>query len=83
MTRLEVIKANKKNYAELVERIKTLEGIEKLVAETFTAEWCKSNNWLGGLSDSKANKIFARIKHMGYSFDELYDEFERQTEWFY
>ena len=82
MAKLEVVKANKKAHAELVEAIKTMEGLEKAVAETLTTEWLTSNKFMGGLSDSKAQKILERLERMGYDMDNAYDEFEKQMKMF-
>lgn len=82
MARSEVIKANKKAYAELVEAMKTMEGLEKEVAGTLTTEWLTSNKFMGGLSDSKAQKILEKLERMGYDMDDAYDEFEKQMKWF-
>lgn len=78
MTKLEVIRANKKAYAKLVEEIKTMEGLEKLVAETLTTEWITSNKFMGGLSDSKAQKLLEKIERMGYRMEDAMNEFDRQ-----
>ena len=78
MTKLEIMTANKKAYAELEAQIKKMNGIEKVVAENLTLAWIKGNKWMGGLSDSKANKIYEKLMDMGYSFEEIDDEFQKQ-----
>lgn len=82
MTKLEVIKANKKAYAELTEAIKGMTGLEKVVAETLTTEWITGNKFLGGLSDRKAQKLLEKIQRMGYDIDEAMDEYDRQMKRF-
>lgn len=83
MTRLEIMKENKKRYAELTEAMKTMEGLEKIVAETLTTEWITSNKFLGGLSDGKAQRFFERIEKMGYSMEDSYNEFQKQMDRFF
>lgn len=78
MTRLELIKENKARYAELQKRIPSMTGLEKAVAEHITLKWVKGSNWMGGLSDSVANKAYEKLEAMGYEFDEIDAEFERQ-----
>ena len=79
LTKLEVMKANKEDYAAYSKKINGMHGIEKVVAEEFVLAWLKNSNWLGGLSDSAWMKIAKRVaKKHGYTFDEMYDEFERQ-----
>lgn len=78
MTRLEVIKAHKKAYESLKTRAQGMSGIEKAVAENITLEWISNNKWMGGLNDSKAQKLYEKVSGMGYTFDEIDAEFERQ-----
>lgn len=82
MTKLEVIKANKKAYAKLTEAIKGMTGLEKVVAETLTTEWITGNKFLGGLSDRKAQKLLEKIQRMGYDIDKAMDEYDRQMKRF-
>lgn len=82
MTKLEIIKANKKSYASLQEAMKSMQGLEKVVAETLTTEWLTSNKFLGGLSDSKAQRFLESIERMGYTMDAAMAEFDRQMNMF-
>lgn len=78
MTKLEVMKMNKKYYAEYVEKIKNMNGLEKAVAESMVLEWIKGNKWLGGLSDSSYQKISDLLVQQGYDEFDIMDEFNRQ-----
>lgn len=78
MTKLELMNENKKMYAELERKIPSMSGIEKAVAETLTLAWIKGDKWMGGLSDSKANKMYDRLMREGYTFEEIDSEFSRQ-----
>lgn len=82
MTRIELIKSNKKDYAEYLEKIKSMKGIKKAVAENFILEWLKGNNWIGGLSDSKYQKILDKLIELGYDENEIVKEFEYQLDTF-
>lgn len=79
MTRLDVIKANKNKYAKMEAKIKTMpEGLEKLVSQNLTLKWIKGNNWLGGINDKVASVVFLKLTKMGFTFDEVDEEFNRQ-----
>lgn len=78
MTGFEIMKENKKQYAMQVERNKQASGLTKLVGESVTLAWIKGRDWMGGLSDSVACKLYSRIMKLGYTFDEIDDEFNRQ-----
>lgn len=78
MTRLEIIKKNKELYRTFSEQIKDMTGLTKLVAETITLEWIKGNNWMGGISDSKYEKLSDKLVAMGYDWIEIYQEFDYQ-----
>lgn len=80
MTKLEIINTNKANYEKCVNTIPSLEGLERLVAENLILAWIKGNKWMGGLSDRKANSAYEKIMDMGYSFEEIEDEFNRQMD---
>lgn len=82
MTKFELIKLNKAQYEEQVKRNETLTGIAKAVGETLTLTWIKGNNWMGGLSDSKANKIYEKLMAKGYTEEEIDQEFNRQMDWY-
>lgn len=82
MTKFEIIRQNKANYDKCLKEIPSLEGLEKLIAENLILPWIKGNKWMGGLSDSKFNHIYKKLMNMGYSFDEIDDEFNRQIEKF-
>lgn len=83
MTKLEVMKANQKNYAAMEKRIKGMgDGLEKLVAVNITLKWIKGTKWMGGLSDSVAMKAYGKLMDMGYSFDVIDAEFQRQQNWY-
>lgn len=81
MTKLEIIKLHKKQYAELEEKIKTMpEGLEKQVAANVTLAWIKGNKWMGGLSGMHAyDKTFQKVVDLGYSYEEVDEEFTRQA----
>ena len=79
MIGFEVIKHNKQQYADYVKKIQEMNGLEKIVAENLVLVWIKGRSWLGGISDSSYEKISNTITtQYGYSFMEIYDEFERQ-----
>ena len=79
MTKIEIIKENKSLYTRVQEEIKSMNGLQKLVAEHMVLTWIKGNNFLGGLSDREADKIYFKVfAPMGYSIEEVYNEFQRQ-----
>lgn len=78
MTRIEIIKEHQKRYVNYKKEIENMTGLEKVVAENLVLEWIKGNNWLGGISDSKYQKISDKLSGMGYDEMDVYDEFERQ-----
>lgn len=82
MTRLEVIRENKARYARLMDSIDGMNDLEKRVAETMTTEWIKGNNWMGGISDNKSDKICVMLEKEGFSVEEVDAEFERQMKVF-
>lgn len=79
MTRLEVIKANKEAYSKFSDEIKNMAGIQKAVAENITLAWIKGVNWMGGLGDSKAQRLYEKVEKLGYSLEEIDEEFIKQT----
>lgn len=79
MTRLEIIKANKNAYSKLIAEINNMSGIQRAVAENITCEWISGNKWMGGLSDSKAQKLYEKVEKMGYSMEEIDAEFNAQV----
>lgn len=77
-TKLELMKDNKERYAKVQEEIKGMKpGLERDVKEKVVLPWIKGENWMGGLSDRKAEAIY---KKMPYSFEEIQKEFERQMD---
>ena len=83
MTKLELMKQNKKRYAELEEKIESLSGIERDVAKHLTLNWIKGAKWEGGLgSGQRGQRCYERLMKMGYSFDEIDAEFDRQMNWY-
>ena len=78
MTRIEIMRCNKQAYADFSAKIAGMRGIQKAVAENLTLEWIKGNNWLGGLSDSRYQKISDKLISAGYDEMEIYDEFDNQ-----
>ncbi len=83
MTRLEVIKENKKAYARLAEAVNGMSGLERLVAECIMLPRLKSNNWAGGMSDAQWQKIVdTKIAPCGYSVDAISEEFDKQVKLF-
>lgn len=83
MTRLEVMKDNKRHYAELEKRIPYLTGLELSVAVNVTRKWLSAHNWLGGLSDSDATVAYMKVTRAhGCSMKEVDAEFHRQMGWF-
>ena len=75
-TKLEVMKQSKDNYSKVQEEIKSMKpGIERDVKEKLILPWIKGTNWTGGISDSKFSQI---AKRMPYSFDDVYNEFQKQ-----
>lgn len=82
MTKLEMMKKNQKNYMAMEKRIEGMEnGLEKLVAVNITLKWIKGTKWMGGISDSVVMKAYDKLMAMGYSFDEIDAEFQRQQDW--
>lgn len=82
MTNLEIIKKNKQDYAELLAKIPTMQGIERVVAENITLWWIKGSGgkWLGGFGGGRyADKLYERAAAYGYAFEELDAEFQRQS----
>ena len=78
MTRLEMMNNNKAEYAKYVEKIAGMQGIRKAVAENLVLEWIKGNNWIGGISDSKYQKISDKLVAQGYDEMDIMDEFDKQ-----
>lgn len=79
MTKLELIRKNKKQYAELEAKIPAMKGLEKAVAENITLKWIKGNKWMGGLgAGMMGQRCFERVMNLGYDFEEVDAEFERQ-----
>lgn len=78
MKRLEIVKENRRRHEAVREQLGSMSGLEKAVAENVILEWLSSNNWMGGLSDSRAQKIYEKVARMGYSFEEIDTEFQKQ-----
>lgn len=77
-----IMRENKERYAKCEAVIPTLTGLEKRIAETLTLAWIKGDKWLGGLSDSKANKYIEKLMSEGYELDDILAEHERQMNLF-
>lgn len=85
MTKLEVIKKNKADYARMEKMIASgnMTALEKAVAKNITLKWIKGNNWMGGLGCGMASqKCYERVAELGYDFEEIDEVFERQTKMF-
>lgn len=80
MTKLEIITTNKANYNKQMAKNETLTGLAKAVGETLTLAWIKGNKWMGGLSDSKANKLYEKLMEEGYELEEIDQEFQNQMD---
>ena len=81
MTRLEVMKSNQKRYEEFEKTFCGMaDGIEKAVAVNYTLPWIKGNKWMGGMSDSKAQKVVDMLVAAGYDEGEVLDEMDRQVD---
>ena len=79
MTKLEVIKENQRKYAEAEAEISSMsDGLAKIVKQELILAWLKGNKWLGGLSDSVANKLIEKISKLGYDEMQVINEFESQ-----
>lgn len=78
MTKLDVIKANKKIYADVEKAIESMTGLEKAVAQNMTLAWAKGNNWMGGLPDAKANCAIEKLMAVGYDEMDIINEFNKQ-----
>lgn len=78
-TRGEIIKINKKYYADLQDKIANMEdGLEKDVASELGLKWIKGNNFLGGLSDRVASKSIEKLmKKYDCSYEEIDDIFNK------
>jgi len=79
MTGFEIVKANRQKYSEVEAEITTMrDGIEKAVKQEMILKWIKGNKWMGGLSDSAAQKSIDKLASLGYDPMEVLDEFDRQ-----
>ena len=79
MTKLEIIKDNKRKYAEVEAEISGMaDGLAKTVKSMMILAWIKGNKWLGGLSDSVANKLIEKIAELGYDESDIINEFDKQ-----
>lgn len=75
-TKLEVMKENQDRYQKVQKEISGMKsGIERDVKEKLILPWIKGEKWMGGISDRKFSDI---SKKMPYSFDDIYDEFQKQ-----
>lgn len=90
-TRLEIMRLNQAQYADLQERIKKMSpGLERDVASTITLNWIKGTNWMGGLNSAADTKSWKQLARLGYDVEDynspdverIMDEFHKQTEWF-
>lgn len=85
MTKLELVKKNKADYAKMEKIIASgnMTIFEKAVAENITLKWIKGNKWMGGLGcGMAAERCYGRVMNLGYDFEEVDEEFERQTKMF-
>lgn len=83
MTKLEMMKENKAKYLKCQLWASQQDGLSKFVATEITLRWIKGRNWEGGLGNGKdSQKAFERVMALGYTFEEVEAEFERQTEIF-
>ena len=80
MTKLEVMKINKKMYVEYSKKIENMNGLEKVVAQRLVLSWIKGNKWMGGLSDSQYQRISDELVANGYDEMKIYDEYNKQIE---
>ena len=80
MTKLEVIKEHRKQYAETLERISEMqEGLEKSVAKHIILTWIKGSKWMGGLSDTKALRLYLIVaRETGRTLEEVDAEVRKQ-----
>ena len=80
MTGYEIVTLNKRIYAEQEKRIAGMPiGFERLVAEKMILPCIKGAKWMGGLSDRKSDEIYEKhFAPLGYSFEQVYDEFHKQ-----
>lgn len=80
MTKLEVIKEHRKQYAETLERISEMqEGLEKSVAKHIILTWIKGSKWMGGLSDTKAFRLYLIVaRETGRTLEEVDAEVRKQ-----
>ena len=79
MTKLEIMKDNKRKYAEVEAEISGMaDGLAKTVKSMMILAWIKGNKWLGGLSDSVANKLIEKIAELGYDESDIINEFDKQ-----
>ena len=82
MNKLELMKYHKEQYEKQLLKNEKMNGLSKLVGVHLMLPWIKGDKWMGGLSDSKANKAIERIMAQGYDFDEIDDEFQKQMDEF-
>lgn len=78
MTRLDIIKEHQRQYAELSLRIASMTGIEKAVAQYMILPWIKGVKWMGGMSDTRAQRAFETLQTLGYTEYEIFSEYDRQ-----
>ncbi len=79
MKKIDIINKHKTDYAMLEAKIaKMPAGLERAVAQHVTLTWIKGTKWMGGLSDAAAERAYSRVTAMGYSWEQVDAEFERQ-----
>ena len=80
MTKLAIIKKHKAEYTAVEANIATMQNaLEKAVAQHIILAWIKGSNWMGGLSDSMADKAYSKVVSMGYTWEQVDAEFSRQA----
>ena len=80
MTKLEIMKSNKKLYTAVLEETEKMGmSFEWAVKEFIILPWIRGNNWMGGISDSKFQKASDKIKDMFCCDDtDIYREATKQ-----
>lgn len=79
-SKFDIMKANKADYEWYSKKVPGFSGLERIVAENLILPWLKSNNWMGGLSDSQRQKIYDKIisKNSDFTYDRIMDEEDKQ-----
>lgn len=77
LSKFEIMRENKALYSRIESAIlKMPNGLKKLVLTYYALPWCKNNNWMGGMSDSKSQAVIDKLVKFGYDEYEIMDEMD-------